>query len=238
MLGLPDIQRPFVWNTIKVRDLFDSMFKGYPVGYLLLWEAPKNSGRKQIGTEMHGQDTPSTLIIDGQQRLTSLYSVMKDKPVLTKKFIEKKLAISFRPLTAEFGVTSAAHKRSPEWIDDISVLFTQSEATRRITNSFISKLSETKELSDAEEDSISTNIEKLLSLKKFPFTALEVNATTSEEDVADIFVRVNSRGQNLNQADFVLTLISVFWGREENNLKSSASQPEKEICLELLHLII
>ena len=76
-LGLPDLQRPFVWSTSKVRDLFDSMYRGYPVGYLMLWANPVAPGAaKQIGTGGHGRDVPATLIIDGQQRLTSLYAAM------------------------------------------------------------------------------------------------------------------------------------------------------------------
>ena len=74
-LGLPDIQRPFVWKNAKVRDLFDSMYRGYPVGYLLFWENQLEKGVKQIGTSEH-QKVPNLLIVDGQQRLTSLYAVL------------------------------------------------------------------------------------------------------------------------------------------------------------------
>lgn len=76
-LGLPDIQRPFVWKNSKVRDLFDSMLRGYPIGYLLLWESSGNGTSKQIGEDAHSHSSPSHLIIDGQQRLTSLYAVIK-----------------------------------------------------------------------------------------------------------------------------------------------------------------
>ena len=83
-LGLPDLQRPFVWQNSKVRDLFDSMMKGYPMGYLMLWDAPSSdsNGGRQIGLDSHPHDTPKQLIIDGQQRLTSLYAVMHGKPPL------------------------------------------------------------------------------------------------------------------------------------------------------------
>lgn len=77
-IGLPDIQRPFVWPDTKVRDLFDSMYKGYPVGYLLFWANANIEGVnvKGIGTS-EKQKHPSLLIVDGQQRLTSLYAVIK-----------------------------------------------------------------------------------------------------------------------------------------------------------------
>ena len=74
-IGLPDIQRPFVWKNLKVRDLFDSMYQGYPIGYLLLWENSLASNRL-IGEERK-QKSPRLVIVDGQQRLTSLYAVIK-----------------------------------------------------------------------------------------------------------------------------------------------------------------
>ena len=223
-IGLPDIQRPFVWSAAKVRDLFDSMFRGYPIGYLLLWAAPEQEGTKQIGTEGHGTDTPATLIIDGQQRLTSLYAVMKGKPVLTKNFQEKIIAISFRPSTGDFEVSTAAHSRSAEWISNISDLFCRSEGAYKITSQFINQLSGHRELLPNEEETIADNIQRLLHLKNYPFSALEINANTDEEDVADIFVRVNSQGQQLNQADFILTLISVFWEDGRKALESFCEQ--------------
>jgi len=74
-IGLPDIQRPFVWKNAKVRNLFDSMYRGFPVGYLLFWENAID-GTKPIGTDGK-QKVPQMLIVDGQQRLTSLYAVIK-----------------------------------------------------------------------------------------------------------------------------------------------------------------
>lgn len=216
-IGLPDIQRPFVWPTTKIRDLFDSMFRGYPIGYLLLWAAPETEHSKQIGTNGHGVDSPNTLIIDGQQRLTSLYAVMKGKAVLNKDFQEKHVSIAFKPTTSEFEVATIAHQRSPEWIHNISTLFTRSEGAYTIISQFIKELASVRELQDGEEELVADNIQRLLQLKKYPFSALEINSSTEEEDVADIFVRVNSQGQKLNQADFILTLMSVFWenGRME-----------------------
>src|SRR6266478_4461724 len=80
-IGLPDIQRPFVWTAAKVRDLFDSMYKGFPVGYLLFWSNNVGSGTRQIGSDAK-QKVPRLLIVDGQQRLTSLYAVLKGRPVV------------------------------------------------------------------------------------------------------------------------------------------------------------
>src|SRR5712664_3380952 len=82
-IGLPDIQRPFVWSSAKVRDLFDSMYRGYPVGTIMLWETGSEVGTRQIGTRA-ADKAPQLLIVDGQQRLTSLFAVLTGEPVLTK----------------------------------------------------------------------------------------------------------------------------------------------------------
>lgn len=75
-IGLPDIQRPFVWPRSKVRDLFDSMYRGFPIGYLLFWENGITDKHRVIGADGK-QKPPRLLIVDGQQRLTSLYAVIK-----------------------------------------------------------------------------------------------------------------------------------------------------------------
>src|SRR5712671_6538534 len=88
-IALPDIQRPFVWSNAKVRDLFDSMYRGFPVGYFLFWENAAVEGTKHIGTENKQRSAPSRLIVDGQQRLTSLYAVFKGKKVLDEDYRER-----------------------------------------------------------------------------------------------------------------------------------------------------
>lgn len=213
-LGLPDLQRPFVWQNIKVRDLLDSMLRGYPIGYLMLWDAPDDVNNKQIGIEQHTIKAPKRLIIDGQQRLTSLYAVMYGKEVLDSRFQKKTVSIAFNPLKREFEVTSAAHRKSAEWISDVSVVFKNTSGSYRFIGNFIDKLSEYREqignpLSSEEQDLIADNIQALLSLKDYTVPTLIISNKTDEEAVADIFVRVNSKGKALNENDFILTLISV-----------------------------
>ena len=72
-IGLPDLQRPFVWKDSKVRELFDSMLKGYPIGYIMLWESPANyeDRKSTIGANQKMYQEPKELVIDGQQRLTT-----------------------------------------------------------------------------------------------------------------------------------------------------------------------
>jgi uncharacterized protein with ParB-like and HNH nuclease domain len=138
-IGLPEIQRPFVWKAAKVRDLFDSMYRGFPVGYFLFWANPTGGASRQIGIE-HKQSIPRLLIVDGQQRLTSLYAVLRGKAVLNKNFEEKHIQIGFRPSDAKFEVADAAIRRDPEYIADISLLWANSGSSRKFINEFITHL--------------------------------------------------------------------------------------------------
>src|ERR1700720_2450291 len=108
-IGLPDIQRPFVWSNAKVRDLFDSMYRGYPVGYLLFWQNALTEDSKTIGEE-NKQKPPRLLIVDGQQRLTSLYAVVRGVPVLRENYTREPIQIAFNPLDEKFAVADAATK--------------------------------------------------------------------------------------------------------------------------------
>lgn len=229
-IALPDIQRPFVWKTSKVRDLFDSIYKGFPVGYLLFWNYAPPGGGRQIGTAKKS-NTPRLLIIDGQQRLTSLYAVMKGAPVLTEDFKEKELLISFNPTDATFEVQSAATKRDPEYIANISELWKEGTDLFDFVEDFLERLEAKRELSRDETKQIKKSIQRLHNLTQYHFTALELNEQVSDEEVAEVFVRINSKGEALNQADFILTLMSVFWpkGRQEiENFCHHARSPSSD----------
>ena len=215
-IGLPDIQRPFVWPNTKVRDLFDSMYKGFPVGYLLFWKNGQFSERRVIGTD-NKQLTPSNVIVDGQQRLTSLYAVIKGVPVVRGNYKAERIRIAFSPIEKTFEVTSAAIERDRSYIPDISKIWSDETNLFQVVEEFISGLRSIREVTDGEVRNIQASLVQLQGLLAFPFTALELSAETSEEDVAEVFVRINSQGKTLNQADFILTLMSVFWdeGRTE-----------------------
>jgi uncharacterized protein with ParB-like and HNH nuclease domain len=115
-IALPDIQRPFVWPASKVRDLFDSMYKGFPVGYLLFWFTGAEMGARQIGTDAK-ETAPRLLIVDGQQRLTSLFAVLTGTPIVTKNYTEGRIRIAFRPddaaLRSPTPPSSAIRSSSP-----------------------------------------------------------------------------------------------------------------------------
>ena len=118
-IAIPEIQRPFVWDGIKVRDLMDSMYRGYPIGFIITW---KNADtRLKDGTIAAGK----SIIIDGQQRITALTAAMVGQEVLNKKYQKKRIKISFNPLEERFEVWTPAIDKSSKWVPDISVLFSE-----------------------------------------------------------------------------------------------------------------
>lgn len=214
-VALPDIQRPFVWPASKVRDLLDSMYKGFPVGYLLFWETGAEAGTRQIGT--NGKDkAPRLLIVDGQQRLTSLYAVMTGRPILRADYTEGHIRIAFRPVDQTFAVTDAAIERDAEFLPDVSKLW-EPGARRTVVRQFLKRLEGKRTLTEEERDNLEESIDGVFDLTSYPFKAVELGSNVDEEQVAEVFVRINSEGVTLNQADFILTLMSVFWekGRQE-----------------------
>ena len=222
-VGLPDIQRPFVWPNTKVRDLFDSMYRGYPVGYLLFWANGSTSGHRTIGSDSK-QVSPSLVIVDGQQRLTSLYAVVKGVPVVRSNYNSERIRIAFNPIDETFDVTSAAIERDRSFIPDISRLWSTDSNMFEIVGDFLTGLRSVREVPDDEVKKIQDSIVRLQGLMAFPFTALELSAETSEEAVAEVFVRINSKGKTLNQADFILTLMSVFWDEGRTELEDFCRQ--------------
>ncbi len=237
-IGLPDIQRPFVWKNGKVRDLFDSMYRGYPVGYLLLWRNGLGDGRV-IGTDAK-QTPPRLVIVDGQQRLTSLYAVIKGVPVVRENYESERISIAFNPMEERFEVADAAIRRDKAFISDISCVWGPDANIFTVADTYLDGLRASREVSDEETEKIQNAIIKLQSLLGFPFTALELEADISEEDVSDVFVRINSKGTPLNQADFILTLMSVFWdeGRAElEHFCRDARKPAKGVASPFNHFI-
>jgi hypothetical protein len=219
-IGLPELQRPFVWNSAKVRDLFDSMYRGFPVGYFLLWGNDSQPGAKKIGTGPKQQPVPRLMIVDGQQRLTSLYAVLKGKSVVDDDYKETRIRIAFRPRDRRFAVTDAAIARDPEYIPDISDVWNGGGSLHKFSKEFLVRLGESRTLSESQEDDLTEAIHLLHGLSGYQFTAVELAPKIDPEQVAEVFVRINSKGVNLNQADFILTLMSVWWEEGRNDLEA------------------
>ena len=214
-LALPNIQRPFVWNKVKARDLLDSMYKGYPIGYLLFWQNGLVA-HQTIGVD-DKQKPPSLVIVDGQQRLTSLYAVLKGVPVKDKNYKDTLIQIAFNPIERRFEVADAAIMRDRTFIPNISHIWNPDIGPIKVINEYVDNLTLASQVDTRTEKAIQDAILRLDKLSNFPLIALELQPQVSEEDVSNVFVRINSKGTPLNQADFILTLMSVFWddGRTE-----------------------
>ncbi len=218
VIALPEIQRPFVWPGYKSRDLLDSMYRGYPIGTLMFWETDQTERAKKIG-DGTGKRTTKYLIVDGQQRLTSLYAILTGENVLDKQFKSRPIKIAFNPAREEFEVSNAANQRSAEWIPNVTELWTEEYYEYR--DSFFKRLKIARggDLGNA-RGNIERAIERVRNLRNFEFQVVELMSHAKDEEVANIFVRINSKGTPLKQSDFVMTLMSV--NAEESRVKLEA----------------
>lgn len=225
-IGLPDIQRPFVWKNTKVRNLFDSMYQGFPVGYLLFWENAQIDGGKMIGTDTK-QMPPQLLIVDGQQRLTSLYAVIKGVEVVRENYNKEKIEIAFNPLQGKFEVADAAIRRDKSYIPNISVIWNEKTDIFELADDYLEAITTDPGISQQDIKTIKKAFTRLQNLINYPFTALVLSPNITEEQVSEVFVRINSMGKTLNQADFILTLMSVFWDEGRTQLEDFCRRARK-----------
>jgi hypothetical protein len=218
---LPDIQRPFVWSNAKVRDLIDSMYRGYPVGELMFWANRDGGHTRAIGD---GTQDVSMQVVDGQQRLTSLYAVMNGLQVWREDYSRERIAVAFSPIHERFEVPTPIVKRSPEWISDITTVFDSPIPSR---HAFLSRYREALPDADVDEIRIEMRINRLHQLQSYLFQVVQLGEEVPRETVADVFVRINSEGVNLSAADFILTRVAVFSCRRRvtgSRMSSGASR--------------
>ncbi|HEY5709465.1 MAG TPA: DUF262 domain-containing protein [Solirubrobacterales bacterium] len=219
-LALPELQRPFVWKKRAVRDLLDSMYRGFPVGYLMLWNAA-DVNSKFIGKDGK-QHTPTEFIVDGQQRLTSLYAVIKGEEVTFNDFSRGRIKLAFRPRDGRFEVADAAIEKDPEFLPDITALWTGEDW--EVIDAFVDRLRRARpETVEGDgEKALRGALSRLRGLEDYPFQAVRIGHEVREDQVAEIFLRVNSGGTELTQADFILTLLSVFRDDDRRRLEGFA----------------
>lgn len=211
-IQLPDLQRPFVWPSSKVRDLFDSMYRGYPVGELMFWDVSAEGESRSISKD--SSFTGQHQIVDGQQRLTSLYAAMKGVPVRDNDYKARHIRIAFNPFNEKFEVRTPVIARSPEWVEDISTVF---DSPYKASKAFIRRFEEAGgELTDEKEELIIEKFNDLANISKYAFDVVHLQSSADKRLVADVFVRINSEGVRLKAYDYILTWLSVFWpdGRE------------------------
>lgn len=194
---IPEIQRPFVWKKAQVRDLIDSLYNGYPTGYIITWKNP--DVHTKDGAVANGRH----VLIDGQQRITALMAAVSGMEVLDVDFNKDRIKIAFNPLATEadkrFAVQDASHLRDKKWIPDISELFKADFKQRAFENEY-AKNNESVDL-----DELSETILKLKGIANRQIGVIELDHTLDIEEVTEIFIRINSKGTPLGQADFVMS---------------------------------
>jgi hypothetical protein len=227
VIALPDLQRPFIWEDTKVRELLDSLFVGFPVGTLVLWHTSDDKDARALGAKRPGLRA-TTLVIDGQQRLTSLYAVMTGEEVVGKDGEMRKINIAFRPRDGHFEVADAAIRRDPEYLANVTDIWDGIRPKPQIRRDLMNALREKgRPIDERYEDAVERNLDRIHSIADYRFPTVDIRRTAAtgeatEEDVAEIFVRINNQGVRLGQADFVLTLLSVYHGELRDRLEESA----------------
>jgi hypothetical protein len=229
VIALPDLQRPFVWEDTKVRDLLDSIFRGFPVGTLVLWHTSNDKEARALGAERPGLRA-TTLVIDGQQRLTSLYAVVQGEEVVGKDGEPRLITIAFRPRDGRFEVADAAIRKDPEFLPNVTELWNGGRPKPQIRRDLLNALRDKGRVVDERyEDAVERNLDRAHSISDYRFPTVDIRKTAAtqdeeatEEDVAEIFVRINNQGTRLGQADFVLTLLSVFHGELRDRIEARA----------------
>ncbi len=195
-IAIPEIQRPFVWDATKVRNLLDSLYQGYPVGYLIAWRNP--SVRLKDGSTSSGK----RILIDGQQRVTALMAALLGHEVLTKDYETVRIRIAFHPVDERFEVSNPAIQKDASWIPDLATVFAPDASLTKLTREYAACNP------DADQDQISLVLEKVRKIINNQVGIIELAEDLDIETVTEIFIRVNSAGASLSQADFAMSKIA------------------------------
>ncbi|PWK19092.1 GmrSD restriction endonuclease domain-containing protein [Xanthomarina spongicola] len=195
-IAIPEIQRPFVWDGAKVRDLMDSLYQGYPIGYIITWRNPNI--RLKDGSTSEGKK----ILIDGQQRVTALTAAILGNYVIDKNYKRIKIKIAFNPIKEKFAVQTPVIVKDKQWIPDISKVLSGEINSFNFTNDFINNNP------DLDQNDIVSAINKLFNLAKKQIGLIDLDGELDIETVTEIFIRINSQGVILSQADFAMSKIA------------------------------
>ena len=203
-IAVPEIQRPFVWKRTQVRDLLDSLYKGYPTGYLIIWKNP--NVRLKDGSVSAGKK----ILIDGQQRVTALMTAVAGIPVINSSYKEDRVRIAFDPFQAFsddpeadiFAVQDSSHLKSKRWIPDIADIFKNDFSVFAFITQYCADNPE------MEPEKLDKIITKLRAIGNRSIGVIELSEHLDIDVVTDIFIRINSKGTALSQGDFVMSKIA------------------------------
>ncbi|WP_296124177.1 DUF262 domain-containing protein [uncultured Bacteroides sp.] len=201
-IAIPEIQRPFVWKPRQVRDLIDSLYMGYPTGYLIISQSPDmklKDGSLSIGKK---------IMIDGQQRVTALMTSIVGLEVLGSDFKKRRIKIAFNPQASEdeeeefFKVQDNAVLKDKKWIADIAELFKPNFDQWEFVNEYC-KLN--PGINGSQMNKI---LMRLLDIRNRQIGVISLDKDLNIDEVTEIFIRINSQGAKLNQADFAMSKIA------------------------------
>lgn len=195
-IAIPEIQRPFVWSASKVRDLMDSLYQGYPIGYLIAWRNP--NVKLKDGTTSDGKK----ILIDGQQRVMALSAAVLGRYIIDKDYRRVRIRIAFHPLKETFEVLNPAIKNDKSWIPDVSAVLSGDQGLLAIIRSYIDTNP------GVDERYVENSITNLTNISKKQIGLIELDSDLDIETVTEIFIRINAKGVVLSQADFVMSKIA------------------------------
>jgi len=208
-IAVPEIQRPFVWDGVKVRNLLDSLFQGFPVGYLIIWRNP--DVRLKDGTSSSGK----RILIDGQQRVIALMSALLGREVINKDYKKIRIQIAFHPIEQKFEVLNPVIEKDATWIHDISKIFNPQTSISDLLKDYCLKNP------SVTWDEVFRSIELLRGITSNQIGLIELNSSLDIDIVTKIFIRVNSEGVPLSQADFAMSKIAVNEAYGGNHLRKA-----------------
>lgn len=203
-IAIPEIQRPFVWKNVQVRDLMDSLYKGFPTGYIILWKNP--NVKLKDGTMSSGKK----VVIDGQQRITALMTAIAAQKIFNSDFHETRVKIAFNPFAALdyergnesaeiFAVQTPAHLKNKIWISDIADIFNTSFSSWTFIPQYL------EDNPNMNGNDLQVVLNRLKGIEATQVGVIELSEKLDIDVVTDIFIRINSKGTALSQGDFVMS---------------------------------
>lgn len=205
-VGLPEMQRPFVWNSAKVRDLIDSLYNGYPIGYIVTWLNP--AAKLKNDSDSNNKE----IIIDGQQRLTALKAALNGDEVIDKHYNRERIVISFKPSEEIFATKNVATERDPRWIDDISLIFKPDYNSWKFVDENADRLG-------MEKPDLGNVLQKVKDISQCEIGNIRLSDELSIDAVTNIFNRINSKGITLSSADLAMSRLSANHSHNGNNIR-------------------
>jgi len=261
-LQLPEMQRRYVWPATRVRDLLDSLYRGYPSGAILVWETDREVPSRDLAVEQNRSPFKGhKLLLDGQQRLTSLTATLRGKPV-TVRDRRRPIEILFNlahpegppidvlevddepgdsdPEGAEqdgnedeqnlqerlnqrtFVVSSSALLADPRWVR-VSDVFSGAGSDAQFLKPLVASFD------DPAFDKYSKRLQALRKIREYPYVMHVLDKSLSYEEVAEIFVRVNSLGMKLRGSDLALAQITSRWQHSLKMLEDFQDECEQSL---------